>query len=84
MLPFAFLLGQALGLPEVENPIPGRIGLEDVFTLAGAGGVLGGIRRFGLPSAKQEQGVKWGVFVGFCLGAAGYCLLLLVQVLSAL
>jgi hypothetical protein len=84
MLVFAFLLGQALGLPEAENPIPEKIGLEDVFTFAGAVGVLGGIACFGSPSAKREQGIKWGVLIGFCLGAAVYCLLLLFQVLSAL
>jgi hypothetical protein len=84
MLVLAFLLGQALGLPEVENPIPEKIGLEDVFALAGVGGVLWGIGRFGSPSAKQGQGVSWGVFVGFCFGAAAYSLLLLIQVLSAL
>lgn len=84
MLLVAFLLGQAFGLPEVENPIPEKIGLQDVFSLAGAGGVLGGIAGFGLPSAQQEQGVKWGAFLGFCCGIAMYCLLLLIQVLSAL
>jgi Ca2+/Na+ antiporter len=35
VLLLAFLLGQALGLPEVENPIPEKIGLADVFTVAG-------------------------------------------------
>ena len=84
MLLLAFLLGQAFGLPEVENPIPEKIGLEDVFALAGAGGVLGGIAGFGLPSATQEQGVKWGAFIGFGFGAAAYCLLLLLQVLAEL
>jgi hypothetical protein len=84
MLLFAFLLGQALGLPEVEDPIPDRIGLQDVFVLAGAGGVLGGIAGLGLPSAQQEQGVKWGTFLGFCCGVAMYCLSLLIQLLSAL
>jgi hypothetical protein len=84
MLVLVLILGQALGLPEVENPIPETIGLEDVFALAGAGGVLGGIRRFGSPSAEQDQGVRWGVFAGFYLGVAAYCLLLLLQVISAI
>jgi hypothetical protein len=80
----ALLLGQAFGLPEVENPIPEKIGVQDVFALSAAGGVLGGIAGFGLPSAQQEQRVKWGAFLGFCGGVAMYCLLLLIQVLSAL
>jgi hypothetical protein len=84
MLTLALLIGQALGLPEVENPVPEKIGLEDVFALAGACGVLGRIARLGSPSARQEQGVKWGVCIGFCLGAAAYFLLLLIQVISAL
>ncbi|HET9198732.1 MAG TPA: hypothetical protein VFN92_10825, partial [Solirubrobacterales bacterium] len=61
-----------------------KIGLEDVFALAGAGGVLGGIAMLGAPSAMRDQGIQWGVFVGFCFGAAAYCLLLLIQVLSVL
>jgi hypothetical protein len=84
VLLLAFLLGQALGLPEVEDPIPEKIGLEDVFAFAGACGVLGAIACFRSPSARQEQGVKWGVLIGFCFGAVVYCLLLVIQVMSAL
>jgi hypothetical protein len=83
VLLLALLLGQALGLPEVENPIPEKIGLEDVFAVAGAGGVLGSIVRFRSTSAKRERGIMWGVLGGFCFGAAAYLLSLAVQVLSS-
>jgi hypothetical protein len=82
VLVLALLIGQALGLPEVENPIPDKIGLADVFALAGVGGVLGGFAYFGSPPAKREWGVRWGVLGGFCLGAVTYFLCLLLQLLS--
>ncbi|HVD39872.1 MAG TPA: hypothetical protein VNC16_02560 [Solirubrobacterales bacterium] len=82
MLLFAYLLGQVLGLPEVENPIPEKIGVADVFALAGACGVVGGVVRFRSPSFKQDQGARWGVFAGFFLGVAAYLLLLLLQLIS--
>jgi hypothetical protein len=84
MLALAFLLGQALGLPEVENPIPEKIGLGHILALTGAGAALGGISRFGAAPAKRERAVSWGSLIGFCLGAGSYLLLLLVQIGSSL
>jgi len=84
MVIVVLILWQALGFPEVEDPIPDRIGLEDLFFFAGAGGVLGGISSFGSPSAKRERAASRGTLAGFCFGAAVYCLSLLVQVLSAI
>jgi hypothetical protein len=84
MFMLALLIGQALGLPEVENPIPDRVGFEHVFALAGALGLLGGMWRFGSPPAERERAVRWGGLIGFCIGVAVYCVLLLVQVLSDL
>jgi hypothetical protein len=84
MLVLVLLIGQALGLPEVEDPIPAKIGLGHLFALAGAGGVLGGISRFGSPPAKRERAVGCGTVAGFCFGVAVYCFLLFVQVVSAL
>ena len=49
MLMLALLIGQALGPPEVEEPIPGQIGLGDLVSLAGAGGVLGAVLSFARP-----------------------------------
>lgn len=82
MLVLAVLIGQALGLPEVENPIPERIGVGHIFALAGALGLLGGIARFGSSPAERERAIRWGGLVGFCVGVGLYCALLLVQVLS--
>jgi hypothetical protein len=79
MLLLAFLLGQALGLPEVENPIPEKIGLEDVFTVAGAGGMFGVC----CSSKNKERAIGVGSVVGLCVSAAFYVFALLVQVASA-
>jgi hypothetical protein len=80
----AFLVGQVLGLPEVEDPIPDKIGLGHLFALAGAGGVLAGISKFRVPPAKRERAISFGSLAGFCFGAVVYCLLLLIQVASHL
>lgn len=84
MLVLALIVWQALGLPEVENPIPERIGLGYLFTLAGAGGVFGGLSRSVSSPAKRERAVSWGTLVGFVAGLIFYGLSLLVQVISAL
>lgn len=82
MLLLALLLNQALGLLEVEDPIPNRIGLDDLFSLAGAGSFLGGLLAIGKPPAKQQQAIKLGGAAGFCLGVTVYTLALLDQVAS--
>jgi hypothetical protein len=84
VLHFALLLGQALGLPEVEDPVPERIGFGHVIGLAGAGGVLGEVVRIVSPPERREQAVRWGVFIGFSVGLGFYVLALLVQVVSNL
>jgi hypothetical protein len=84
VLLLTLLIGQAQGLPEVENPIPDQIGLANIFEVAGAGGVIGAITRFRSAPAKREQRNVWGLLLGFCVGAIAYCLLLALQVLSAL
>jgi hypothetical protein len=72
MLLLALLLGQALGLPEVEDPIPDKIGLSYLVSLAGAGGVLGGVVSVvGWPQ-KRERFVSVGTFIGFCVGFGLY------------
>jgi ABC-type transport system involved in multi-copper enzyme maturation permease subunit len=82
MLVLALLIGQALGLPEVENPIPERIGLSYLVSLAGAGGVLGAVASVARPQ-KRELFVSVGTFLGFCLGCGLYALSLAVQLLFA-
>jgi len=84
VLLFAFLLGQALGLPGVEDPIPEKIGLNYLVSLAGAGGVLGGVASaVGWPQ-RREQFVSVGTLVGFCLGFGFYVLALVDQLVSNL
>jgi CDP-diglyceride synthetase len=84
MLVLALLIGQALGLPEVENPIPEKIGVGHIFALAGTLGLMGGIFRFRSSPSEQERAVRRGGLAGFCIGLVVYCVLSLVQVLSDL
>jgi hypothetical protein len=82
VLALALLLGQALGLPEVESPIPERIGLADVITVTGAGGVLGGMVGVCCSPKNKERTISVGSVIGFCGGAGFYAVALLVQVVS--
>ena len=84
MLLLALFLNQALGLLEVEDPIPDRIGLDDLFSLAGAGSFLGVLFGLGKSPAKQEQQIRKCGVAGFCLGVIVYTFALLVQVASQL
>jgi hypothetical protein len=82
VLLLAFLLGQILGLPEVEDPIPDRINVDVPFTWAGMGGFLAGLLFSVKP--KRERAMRiWGMF-GFALGAGLYLLALAVQLVSRL
>jgi hypothetical protein len=82
MLVLALLTGQALGLPEVEEPVPDRIGLGYLVSLAGAGGVLGAVLSVARPQ-KRDLFVSVGTFLGFCAGCVLYAISLAVQLLSA-
>lgn len=75
------LLGASL-FPQVEDPWPDRIGIEIVFTAAGAGGVLVGIYHAKSPAHLREQAISRGGRVGFYVGLGFYLLSLLVQLLS--
>lgn len=82
VLVLALLLGQALGLPEVEDPIPNRINIDVPFTWAGMGGILAGFVYVFSAKAKRERAIGiWGL-IGFALGAGFYLLALVVQVIS--
>jgi len=84
VLVLALLLGQALGLPEVEDPIPNRINVELPFVWAGMGGVLAGLAfRFSARPKRERAMQMWG-FIGFALGAGLYLLALVLQVISRL
>jgi hypothetical protein len=81
MLVLALLIGQALGLPEVEDPIPDKIGLDYLVSLAGAGGVLGAVLSVARPQ-RRDLFVSVGTFLGFCGGCGLYAISLAIQILS--
>lgn len=83
MFLLALIVWQALGFPEVEGPIPDRIGFGFIVSLAGAGGVVGGVLSLVAWPRKREQFVSWGTFIGFFFGVGFYALSLIVQVVSA-
>jgi hypothetical protein len=83
MVLFALIVWQALGFPEVEDPIPEKIGLELIFAFAGAGAVVGEVVRFGASPARRERAVRRCGLAGFCIGLGLYVLSLLLQVISA-
>jgi hypothetical protein len=81
MLMLALIVWQTLGLPEVEDPIPDKIGLSFSIDLAGALGVIGGILSVIAWPRRREQFISVGTVVGFCLGIGIYALSILVQLL---
>ncbi|MGN6557678.1 MAG: hypothetical protein ACTHLH_06655 [Solirubrobacterales bacterium] len=84
MLVLALMIGQALGLPEVENPIPDRINITAPFLAAGMGGALAGLVFVFSPQARRERAMRiWGL-VGFAIGGAFYLFALIVQLISEL
>lgn len=79
MLAFALIVWQVLGLPEVEDPIPDRIGLASIMGFAGFGGMLAGVLSVVIRPRKREQFVGIGTLAGCCLGAGFYLASLLAQ-----
>lgn len=76
-----FLLAlTALTLPEAEDPIPDRVGLDAAFIGAGFGAVLAGILCAWASKSSRETAMKWGGVIGFLAGTGFYLLALLVQV----
>jgi len=71
-------------LPQVEDPIPDRIGLDDLVSLAGTGGVLAGVAFVTASASKRDKAIRWGGLIGFGLGAFLYLVSLAVQVISKL
>lgn len=80
MLVLALIVWQTLGLPEVEDPLPEKIGLGLLLSLAGAGGMFGVILSVRWPQ-KREWLISRGTFVGFCIGSSLYCASLFAQLL---
>ncbi len=81
MFLLALIVWQALGFPEVEDPIPDRIGLGYLFELAGAAGVIGGIASLVAWPRKRELFISVGTLVGFAIGLGFYALSLAIQLL---
>jgi hypothetical protein len=84
MFLLALIVWQALGFPEVESPIPDRIGFDSIVGLAGAGGVLGVVLSVVWRQQRREWVISLGTFAGFCFGVALYCLSLLAELVSSL
>jgi hypothetical protein len=84
MFLLALIVWQALGFPEVEDPVPDRIGLGYLFELGGAGGVIGGMVSLIASPRRRELFISVGTLVGFAIGAGFYALSLAVQLLFGL
>jgi hypothetical protein len=84
VLMLALVFWQTLGLPEVEDPIPDRIGLDDLISLAGTGGVLAGVAFIAASASKRDKAIRWGGLIGFGFGAVLYLVSLVIQVISRL
>jgi hypothetical protein len=67
-------------LPHAESPLPDRIGLTDVFTWAGAFGLMAGFLFIKSSPAKRDQAIRWGGLIGLVATGALYFLALLAQV----
>jgi hypothetical protein len=68
-------------VPEIEDPLPDRIGLGFPFATAGAGGVLAGIVHSESSAARRDRAINRGGLFGFGVGVVGYLLALAVQIL---
>jgi hypothetical protein len=84
MLTLALIVWQALGFPEVEDPIPEKIGFGSILGFAGAGGVLAVVVSVVVGSRRREWWISLGTFAGFCFGVGLYGLSLLAQLISSL
>jgi hypothetical protein len=69
-------------LPRVEDPISDRIGLNDLISLAGTGGVLAGIAFIAASASKRDRAIRWGALIGLGFGAVLYLVSLAAQVIS--
>jgi hypothetical protein len=83
MFLLALIVLQAMGLPEVENPLPEKIGFGTIVGFAGAGGVLAVVLSVVVPPRRREWWVSLGTFAGFCFGVFLYGLSLLAQLISS-
>lgn len=77
------LLLNGFVFPRAKGPIPEFIGLDTVFAIAGAGGVLGLVLASTLkrPPPEHDVWTRRGVVFGFWGGMLLYVLVLTVQLL---
>lgn len=66
-------------LPQVESPIPERIGLGLPVTFAGVGGMLLGFVHVSSPPDVRDRWIRCGGLIGFLLGVVLYLALLVAQ-----
>jgi hypothetical protein len=84
MLVLALVVWQALRLPAVEDPIPDRIGLGDLVSLAGTGGVVAGVAFIAASPPKRDKAIRWGALIGFGFGVGLYLVSLVAQLISGI
>jgi hypothetical protein len=70
-------------LPRVEDPFPDTIGVGVIFSIAGAGGVVGFVAgsMLGASDVEPDLWTRRGVSFGFTVGTIFYAAALVVQVL---
>lgn len=71
-------------LPRVEDPWPDTIGLGLPVMTATAGTVLAGVAFTKATQERRDGALRWGLFLGFLVGAVLYLVALLAQVVSRL
>jgi hypothetical protein len=69
-------------LPRVENPWPDTIGLGLPVMTAIAGMVLAGVAFTKAARERRDDAQRWGLFLGFLMGAVFYFVALMTQVVS--
>jgi NADH:ubiquinone oxidoreductase subunit 6 (subunit J) len=70
-------------LPEIENPIPEKIGLDTVVAFAGAIAMfsLAVSTLLGRSGTQREKWLAWGTVLGLASGVFFYAVALLAQLL---
>jgi hypothetical protein len=71
-------------LPRVEDPWPDTIDLGFLVLTATAGMVLAGVAFTRATQERRENALRWGLFLGFLVGAVFYFVALVTQVVSGL
>jgi hypothetical protein len=81
MVPWLLVLAV---LPRVEDPWPDTIGLGLPVMTATAGTVLAGVVFTKAKPERRDDALRWGLFLGFLVGAAFCLVALATQVVSGI